>query len=523
MVKSWKTTVVMTALSVALGAAFSTPALAGKGGHSEEVTPVVEAVPTESVAGLEAAFAAAAQEFGVPVEVLMAVSYNETRWQSHGGRPSRNNGYGVMHLVENNVQKKTLVEAALALGVSIKDLQKDSAQNIRGGAYILAGIQKSLGKELTANPNEWYEAVAAYEQAKDEKLAKLFADDVFSVMKSGTSVTTEDGATLTLKATPFLQPNKGKYASVGEIGIESTDYGPALWNAAYSGNYQVASRTSAEINNVIIHDAEGTYSGTISWFKNPDSGVSAHYVIRSSDGQITQMVREKDIAWHARTFNSSSIGIEHEGYANQTGWYTTAMYNASAALVANICDKYGIPKTRNNILAHSELYGNTHTDPGRNWDWNYFMSKVTGVTKNYAVVMVDDSNFENSGFTFYGPSAYWRPVTGYGVHNQINWTNGNGSTLSNYGIWRPNIPTAGNYEIKVFIPSKYAATTNAKYEIHYNGGVVTKAVSQLAYSDQWVSLGTYSFAAGTTGYVKMGDNTGDTVNIAFDAMKFMAK
>ncbi|MGB8956650.1 MAG: N-acetylmuramoyl-L-alanine amidase [Tumebacillaceae bacterium] len=523
MVKSWKTTVVMTALSVALGATISAPAFAEKGGQNVAVTPEVQAVPTDSVAGLDAAFAAATKEFGVPVEVLMAVSYNQTRWQSHGGEPSKNNGFGVMHLVDNNMQKKTLVEAAKALGVSKQDLQKDSTLNIRGGAYILASLQKGLGKELTSNPNEWYEAVAAYEQAKDVKLAKLFADDVFAIIKSGTAITTADGATLSLQANPFLQPNTGKYATVSGITIESTDYGPAIWNAANSANYQVASRTAADINKVIIHDTEGSYSGTISWFQNATSSVSAHYVVRSSDGQITQMVREKDIAWHARTFNSSSVGIEHEGYANQTGWYTTAMYNASAALVSAICDKYGIAKTRNNILAHSDLYGNTHTDPGKNWDWNYYMSKVTGVTKNYTVVTVDDSNFENSGFTFYGPSTYWRPVTGYGIHNQINWTNGNGSTLSNYGIWRPNIPTAGQYEVKVFVPSKYAATTNAKYEIHYNGGVITKPISQLDYSDQWVSLGTYSFAAGTTGYVKMGDNTGDTVNIAFDAIKFMAK
>ena len=523
MVKSWKTTVVMTALSVALGATISAPAFAEKDGPSVTVTPQEQAAPIDSVAGLDAAFAAAAKEFGVPVEVLMGVSYNETRWQSHGGEPSKNNGFGVMHLVDNNMQKKTLVEAAKALGVSKQDLQKDSTLNIRGGAYILASLQKGLGKELTANPNEWYEAFAAYEQAKDVKLAKLFADDVFATMKSGATITTADGATLTLKGNPFLQPNTGTYWTVTSITTESADYGLAIWNPANSANYQVANRTAADIKNIIIHDTEGSYAGTISWFQDPAAQVSAHYIVRSSDGQITQMVAEKDIAWHARSFNAWSIGIEHEGYANQTGWYTTAMYNASAALVANICNKYGIPKTRDNILAHSELWGNDHTDPGKNWDWNYYMSKVTGVSKNYAVVQVDDSNFENTGFTFYGPSQYWHPVSGYGIHNQMNYTNGNGSTMVNYGIWRPTIPTAGNYEVKVFIPSNYAGTTSAKYDIHYNGGVVTKTVSQAAYSNQWVSLGTYNFAAGTTGYVQMGDNTGDTATIGFDGMKFMAQ
>src|SRR5690606_37754439 len=106
--------------------------------------------------------------------------------------------------------------------------------------------------------------------------------------------------------------------------------------------------------------------------------VSAHYVIRSSDGQITQMVQDNDIAWHAgnSTYNRQSIGIEHEGYVNNASWYTNAMYQASANLTRWLCDTYNIPKDRAHILAHSEVPGATHTDPGPNWDWNYYMSLV---------------------------------------------------------------------------------------------------------------------------------------------------
>src|SRR5262245_51509069 len=47
---------------------------------------------------LQAAFVAAAQEFGVPQRVLMAVSYNVSRWDTHAGAPSVAGGYGPMHL-----------------------------------------------------------------------------------------------------------------------------------------------------------------------------------------------------------------------------------------------------------------------------------------------------------------------------------------------------------------------------------------------------------------------------------------
>ena len=126
---------------------------------------------------------------------------------------------------------------------------------------------------------------------------------------------------------------------------------------------------------------QGSYAGSISWFRNPDASVSAHYNIRSSDGAITQMVRESDTAWHAGnlTYNRQSIGIEHEGYVADPGrWYTTAMYESSARLVRHLCGKYGIPIDRAHIIGHVEVPGATHTDPGRGWDWDRFMALVRG-------------------------------------------------------------------------------------------------------------------------------------------------
>jgi N-acetyl-anhydromuramyl-L-alanine amidase AmpD len=159
----------------------------------------------------------------------------------------------------------------------------------------------------------------------------------------------------------------------------SDDYPPARWVPAYSGNYTVSSRPSTyPIWYVIIHVVQGSYNSCISWFQNPSSRVSAHYVIRSSDGEVTQMVRHKDIAWHAGNwwYNCRSIGIEHEGWVDDPKWFTYAMYYSSAALVRHICRTYGIPRTRSYILGHVEVPGATHTDPGPNWDWDFYMQMV---------------------------------------------------------------------------------------------------------------------------------------------------
>lgn len=146
------------------------------------------------------------------------------------------------------------------------------------------------------------------------------------------------------------------------------------WYPAHSSNYTASNReVSYNIDRVVIHTVQGSYSGCISWFQNPSSNVSAHYVI-SETGQIAHMVDDTDIAWHAGSTNSRSIGIEHEGYVS--GTYETAQYEASAQLTAWLCQAYAIPADRTHIIGHSEAPGATHTDPGANWDWTYFMSRV---------------------------------------------------------------------------------------------------------------------------------------------------
>lgn len=154
-------------------------------------------------------------------------------------------------------------------------------------------------------------------------------------------------------------------------------YPPLEWVPAVDGNFQVADRpTSGPIDLIVIHVTQETYADTIAIFQNPAKQVSSHYLVRSNDGHVAQLVQEKDIAYHARSANGHSIGIEHEGWVDDPKWFTDAMYGASAQLVAAICDKYAIPKDRQHIMGHNEVPGNDHTDPGPHWDWVKFMDLV---------------------------------------------------------------------------------------------------------------------------------------------------
>lgn len=117
---------------------------------------------------------------------------------------------------------------------------------------------------------------------------------------------------------------------------------------------------------IVIHIAEGTLEGGHSWFNNPSSQVSSHYMV-GKNGAIWQFVKDEDTAWHAGGVanpnwsllkggvnpNFYTIGIEHEGFTGQ-GW-TDAMYNATSELIATLCLKFDIPLDRNHIIGHYQI------------------------------------------------------------------------------------------------------------------------------------------------------------------------
>ncbi|MFJ3672747.1 N-acetylmuramoyl-L-alanine amidase [Streptomyces sp. NPDC090106] len=153
----------------------------------------------------------------------------------------------------------------------------------------------------------------------------------------------------------------------------------AEWEPASPANYTPANRPASHpVDLVIIHVTQTTYRTTLGVFLGPSKEVSAHYVVRSWDGNLAQCVREADIAWHAGDWdhNTRSIGIEHEGWVDQPGYFTDALYERSARLTAGICGRHGIPVDREHIIGHYEVPGTDHTDPGPYWDWARYLRLV---------------------------------------------------------------------------------------------------------------------------------------------------
>lgn len=174
--------------------------------------------------------------------------------------------------------------------------------------------------------------------------------------------------------------------------MAEAEYPLAFWDPACDCNYSANGMTSYD--HIVVHTMQGSYAGSISWFKNPDAQVSAHYCMRSVDGEVTQMVLHKDKAWHVGSSNPTSIGIEHEGFvADPNKWYTWETYVSSARLARWIATRHDIPLTREHILGHVELPNQTHTDPGPGWNWDMYMGLISDVVPQGEIhaVVVDRS------------------------------------------------------------------------------------------------------------------------------------
>lgn len=118
-----------------------------------------------------------------------------------------------------------------------------------------------------------------------------------------------------------------------------------------------SSRNGAEIDMIVLHcSTAATVEGTIHWFLNRNSRVSAHYII-DKNGDIYQMVRDDLSAWHAKTANSRSIGIEHVGTA--ADHLTDAQSRASGVLVRWLAAEYGVPAAK--VVGHRFAPGNEGT------------------------------------------------------------------------------------------------------------------------------------------------------------------
>ena len=360
----------------------------------------------------------------IPKGLLEAISFTNTHCNHltdanyfHDGPDAMPRAYGLMGLVKDgkNYFRENLHLVSELSGISETEILESPEKNVLAYAKAfsrLAKESKAVGiKGYLSVIQQLSELPIGKEKDVYPMQSMLYSVCTFLINKEKAEQFGFPKYEIDLKAV-FVEHYD--LLTAPELGVtRSPDYPPAIWDPAPECNWEPRTK---EVSAVVIHYTEGSYAGCISWFKNCDAEVSAHYVIRSADGQVTQMVRERDKAWHARTANGYTIGIEHEAYGNIWSFFTEEMYQSSADLVRSICLRYDTINGQrthdrdtldngfclNNglynlggegacvqIKGHQHYPDQSHTDPGPYWDWNYYYKLINEST--FATVLEGDS------------------------------------------------------------------------------------------------------------------------------------
>jgi N-acetyl-anhydromuramyl-L-alanine amidase AmpD len=495
-------------------------ALAGCG-DDPPTAPVVDQVCSlgEEMAGtpaftredpgtLDPLFESAASEFAVPVELLKAIGWVETRWQMVEGHPEFGQpaASGVMALRED-----VLSTAAALAGVSLAEARLDPAANIRAAAALIrayADRESIDGADLAA----WAPAVAEYSGITlPAGRSSYVHDDVYPAIRSG--VRKAGVAAITaVDARPHfpaisLAPTSAAF---------STDQAGAVWRPSPNHNQ----RPGGEIGKValvIIHSCEGSYTGCWSWLANPVSQVSAHYVVNEAGTEVTQLVSESARAWHigssydcqlnvgfecwrnGSSNNHFTIGVEHGGYASQTSW-PLAQIETSARLVCDVTRRHGISRDNIRILSHAQLQPHNRTDPGANWPWADYIRLINeycGESGPPAELIVDGDGSVDGERGYLSVSSSWTRTSSTPGHHGDSYHFASTSSTDDPAVFHFYLPEAGMKQIDGWWTAGTNRSPSARFSVNAGSQRIAEVeVNQQRNGGSWQALGSWSFPAG---------------------------
>ena len=451
---------------------------------SVQVAPLAANRLPPSISPYDSTFRAAGAEFHVSPALLAAVSWVETRWQMVQGAeefPGRPAAFGIMGL-----RGAALERGAALAGVSLDAARHDPAANIRAAAALLAAYAAEAG-------GDWHAAAARF---------------------GGIDLPAGRGAYVAAVAQaqgapqPALAP-----AACAPDTSSAPDFPSAMWRPSPNFDQRAADSTGVP-HIVIIHTCESNYPSCWSWLDNPASQVSAHYVVNEDGSEISQLVLERNRAWHIAALydcglnrrhdcwlngvqsNHFTVGIEHAGFASQDS-FPRAQLERSAELVCDITRDRAIPRDWQHIVGHGQLQPVDRTDPGPHWPWIAFVLRVQALCGE--IVLDDSAQFNDSSVARVVVPAGWQAAD---------------TTPDFYGggyHWASTNPTVTDgVEFSFFVAAAGARTLEARWTSGTNRApqaayaVMTAAgdTLQIVSADQrtgggtWHMLGTWTFPIG---------------------------
>lgn len=132
----------------------------------------------------------------------------------------------------------------------------------------------------------------------------------------------------------------------------------------------------------VIHDTEGGTTRSIeAYFANGSGGQGTGAHVIADNKEVVQIAPLDALLWHCPGGNTEGVGFELCGFASWplAKWRSQVRQRRLVAnRVAWLCyvNGWGAPRRGRNVFAHGDFPApNTHTDPGPNFSWAWFMRR----------------------------------------------------------------------------------------------------------------------------------------------------
>jgi len=153
-------------------------------------------------------FHQAAEKYHVPVEILFAVGWVESRWSMRDGQPSTDQAYGAMGLRSSN-RCKTLDKSTVLTGHDPNLIKTDLATNVDAAAAVLADLAHQ--DNLTNSDLEaWAPVVDDYMALTDPQLKEAQVNNIFGTLMKGMGRSFSDRSILAIAPLKSISVEKAK-------------------------------------------------------------------------------------------------------------------------------------------------------------------------------------------------------------------------------------------------------------------------------------------------------------------------
>lgn len=363
----------------------------------------------------------------------------------------------------------------------------------RGGTQIGTSTTASYSDTTCASYTTYTYTVSAYDAASNN-----------SAQSTSASATTWD---TTAPSVPTnLAGNAVSPTQVNLTWTASTDNVGVTGYKIFRGGVQIGTSATASYSDTTCTSGN-TYSYQVSAYDarsnesakctavnvtTPDT-IAPSTPTNLSATAISQV--QINLAWTASTDNVGVTGYKIFRDGSQIGTSATTSYTDPT------CESY---TTYTYTVSAYDAAGNNSA----------LSNSANATTTPYTDIVVDNPAAAYAGSWFTGTSAPDK----YGADYNYCTT---AATETKTATFTPKIDIAGYYTVYVWYPQGSNRSTMAPFTVVYNGGQQTVAVNQTTGGGQWVTLVTNKkFAAGTTGYIRLGNGTNETsLSVMADAVR----